>query len=152
MTHIPDLDICNYFPFPHKGKLLAVGWLSSKYSFKVGKISESTFRHIEKLNIEPFQPIISMGLHTCELCQFDGVKGNRNLFIPSDENIIVAPELILHYIGCHGYAPPDRFLISCLKIDRLNGNEYYKLLLKNKGSFLLNKPAQQGDAPETSAI
>lgn len=149
MTHIPDLALCDYFGLEHSGHLLAVGWLDRSHDYPTGQMQEADFSHIERLLQNPFQPVTPMGLHTCNLCQFAGPKGLRNIFIPDAGDILVAPELILHYIDCHGYRPPDRFVHAARRIESTRNMKYKKGLLANNGHFLLtSKTAEQGAQPD----
>ncbi len=139
MTYFPDMGVCDYFGLDHSGRLKAVGWLDSEFEYLTGEIDEGIFKHIEQLMQDPFQPVISAGLHQCNLCQFNGPKGARNIFIPSNGDIIVCPELILHYIDCHAYLPPDIFINAIMQIKDTRGMVYKKQLLENNGSFLLQQ-------------
>ncbi len=137
MTWIPDLTCCDALGLPHEGHLLAVGWLDGEHEFPVGPIGEEDYRHLQYLLTVPFQWFMVMGVHECELCQFDGDAGSANLFVPDAGDILVAPELILHYIACHHYRPPERFLTAARRLANSRGMAYLTALLKNNGRFLI---------------
>ena len=85
-----------------------------------------------------------MGLHECSLCQFSGATGVKNLFVPSCDDILVAPELITHYINAHHYVPPLRFIEAIRAVADCRGMEYKKSILRNNGAFLLSKSFSTG--------
>ncbi|HBL47525.1 hypothetical protein [Gimesia sp.] len=137
MSYYPDLTPCDYFGFDHQGHLLAVGWLDGTQEYSSGSVTEEDYRHLSMLIETAFQPFHSMGAHQCNLCQFDGVSGNKNIFIPDKGDILVAPELILHYINQHHYLHPKRFITAMRRIESTTTMDYKKQLLANHGQFLL---------------
>lgn len=137
MSCYPDLTPCDYFGFDHQGHLLAVGWLDGTQEYSSGSVTEEDYRHLETLIETAFQPLLIMGSHQCNLCQFDGVSGYKNLFIPDQGAILVAPELILHYINQHHYLPPKRFMTAMRRIESTTTLDYKKQLLATHGQFLL---------------
>ena len=139
MTHFHDLQPCDYFGIDHGGHLLAVGWLEEGYSYLTGPMDASDYRHLESLLQDPFQPLMCMGVHECDLCQFSGATGGKNLFVPSCGDILVAPELITHYINAHHYIPPLRFIEAIRAVADCRGMEYKKTILRNNGAILLSK-------------
>jgi len=145
MSYYPDLSPCEYFGFKHEGHLLSVGWLDGAQEFSTGSMAEADYRHLKRLIEMAFQPVIVMGSHDCNLCQFEGARGSRNLFLPDNGKILVASDLILHYINCHHYLPPDRFLTAMRSIKNTRNMEYKKRLLENNGKFLLASNYQPKD-------
>ena len=145
MTYIADLSICDYFGDDHGGHLVAVGWLDGGHEYPTGKMERGDYEHLERLLKDPFQPFVYMGIHECNICQFNGAGGTYNIFLPDDGDILVAPELILHYINCHGYLPPERFIRAMKQLSTTRNMAYKKKLLQNNGSFLIRmNTAQQG--------
>jgi hypothetical protein len=55
MTWFSDLSPCDYFPFPHSDKLLAVGWLDSSQQFNVGEISKPVYDKLNELLRDPWR-------------------------------------------------------------------------------------------------
>jgi hypothetical protein len=85
-----------------------------------------------------------MGMHQCDLCRFTAeARGARNLFVPGDGVIFVCPELILHYVNAHGYAPHDEFCSAVLKCPDTRTMEYRRLLLASGGRCLLRADKDQ---------
>jgi hypothetical protein len=108
MTSYRDLARCDYFGYDHQ--LIAVGWLERGDHFARGEVDARAFSRLRELLIDPFQPVASGGLHECSLCRFTPeARGTRNLFVPNGLDLFVAPELIVHYVNAHGYAPPSAF-------------------------------------------
>jgi len=70
--------------------------------------------------------------------------GSRNLFIPFDNYLYIAPELILHYIESHEYYPPEVFIKAALccpdmitekekqRIDRNESFEFFELPIEDE--------------------
>ena len=137
MTYIPDLATCDYFGFDHGGHLIAIGWLDRSHDYSRGKVKKNDYLHLKHLLVHPLQPVTFFGTHECNLCQFNGPHGIKNLFIPDAGDILVAPELIKHYINCHHYKPPNRFLKAIKRLSSSRNMDYKKALLANNGSFLL---------------
>ncbi len=127
-----------------KGPMIrTIGWLSKDHKFTRDETSIDVVNKLQSLiTNDPFQPIISCGTHQCDLCQFDGDHGFKNLFIPGNECIYVCPEMILHYISTHWYKPPDEFIEALLNCPPHQTMEYKKLFLENGGRELLRRIKQ----------
>ena len=97
------------------------------------------FVKIKELLRDPWQPMVALGVHHCELCQFDSPCGNANLFVPNGDLIFVCPELIVHYIAAHHYRPPNEFLAAVVNCPMTSTMEYKKLLLKSGGRTLVRQ-------------
>lgn len=137
MATYSDLAPLPYFGHEYADVLKAVGWLGRGRDFSKGSVEVHVYRRLQQLSSNPFQPIVSTGFHECELCQFDGVPGTANLFVPGDGFLYVAPELIGHYVNAHQYRPPDAFCAAVMKCPDTHGIEYKKLFLMNGGRKLL---------------
>ena len=139
MAHFDDLTECNYFGAEHAQSLRAVGWLTSDKRFATGKTDPSAFAKLKELLSAPWQPMITLGIHECELCQFDSPCGNANLFVPNGYVVFVCPELILHYIAAHHYRPPDEFITAVTNCPLTSTMQYKKLLLESGGRALVRQ-------------
>jgi hypothetical protein len=137
MVYYPDLVRLDYFPVGETTLLKAVGWLSASYDFMTGRVSQDFFDRLQAFVESTWQTFCSMGVHSCELCQFPEYErtpsGNKNLFIPFDGAILVAPELILHYINAHHYALPPIFIEAVMQCPAMGSMDYKKAILKNGG-------------------
>ncbi|MCZ7644685.1 MAG: hypothetical protein M5U26_05265 [Planctomycetota bacterium] len=136
MTYIADMAACDYFGLNHGGHLIAIGWLDKAHDYPKGTLKEDDILHLNHLLLNPFQPMLFLGTHQCNLCASDGPEGYLNLFVPDQGDILVAPELIMHYIEFHNYLPPHRFMTALRNLPGSNGIEYESKLIANNGSFL----------------
>jgi hypothetical protein len=123
--------------------LVAIGWLSNESKFERGNVELAFFEKLTALCKTPWQPVVSAGSHTCELCQFNGPHSYSNVFIPFDGHIYVAPVGILHYIAGHWYKPPEVFIKAVMNCPPMNSMEYKKALLANGGRDLVKVTAQE---------
>jgi len=77
---------------------------------------------------DPWQPAVAGGAHRCEFCpsRSDGrfTGGSRNIWIPAESIVYVAPELVLHYIEAHAYCPPDGFIAAVLACPQQGSDAY----------------------------
>ena len=105
--------------------------------FPVGTVPEAFYRRLTELLRDPWQPFAAAGMHQCSLCQFDGATGTANVFVPFNGRILVAPELILHYINCHNYCPPEEFVDAVLECPDTRSMDYKRKLIANGGRPLL---------------
>jgi hypothetical protein len=120
MAYFKDLSNCEYWEHWEK-KPLAVGWLDSYHEFTKGPVDPEFFATLHEMLRKPWQPAMCLGMHSCEFCSFssgpctitfNGTKvivGEKNLFLPYESKIYVAPSLIAHYIESHNYQPPLDF-------------------------------------------
>jgi hypothetical protein len=72
-----------------------------------------------------------MGPHFCDFCRISTVGGVANLFIPGEGVLYVAPELIVHYVDAHEYAPPIEFQRAVLACPPMRSAAYFKAILAN---------------------
>ena len=138
MTQYADLTKCGYFPFECEA-LLAVGWLSVDTQYETGDSDPSFFAKLLELAHSPWEPGVCMGVHECELCQFQPAVGTANIFVPYQGNIYVAPELIVHYIAAHRYKPPQVFVDAVMACPTMNSMDYKKAVLANGGRPLVSR-------------
>lgn len=132
-----DLTECDYFGEEHASSLIAVGWLENEKPFATGKVSKEFFEKLSHQQQNPWSFGLFCGFHECDICQFSGVPGNKNMFIPYNNNIYVCPELITHYINSHNYLPPDEFIRAVLSCPPQKSMEYLKKMLENGGRALV---------------
>ena len=105
MTYYPDLSACDLFP-PLPAPLVAVGWLENARPVPTGEVPEQVFERLRELLREPWGPVFA-GWHDCDLCVYrygpskmrtnPNAVGFKNVFVPGDAKIYLAPELILDY-------------------------------------------------------
>jgi hypothetical protein len=136
MTTIKDLEPCRYFPVECDA-LIAVGWLGTDAAFETGPVSEQLFSKLKDLCSDPWQPVVSFGLHVCELCQFDAPAFSSNVFVPYHGKIYVAPVAIVHYIAAHWYRPPQIFVDAVVACPPIRSIDDKKAILANGGRSLV---------------
>ena len=140
MASYRDLRPLTYFGYKYRHVLTAIGWLGRYSRFKRGYVSTDVLDQLQRLIAHSYQPMIFVGIHTCELCGSDGPAGAANLFVPTGDRIFVCPELIVHYITSHGYRPPDVFQDAVLRCPDPRGAEYRELFISSGGQILLSGP------------
>jgi hypothetical protein len=148
----PDLGTkCQVGSHPN---LRAVGWLSADQSYSTGKVSEDALRKMADHVYSAWQPVLAAGSHECELClerqkALDSLrvrlehrtlilrespKGSyrqsRNVWIPSETVVYVAPGMIVHYIAEHGYCPPEEF-VNAVQDCPAQGSEAFFVRMEN---------------------
>ena len=141
MAFYPDLDPCSYFDsaaFRPSSFLLAVGWLEREHPFGTGNFDGELYAALSELAKRPWEPVMCLGYHSCTLCdRSDGLEktrmGGRNLFIPGNGVIYIAPELILHYMKHHLYRPPEEFRQAVVCCPPMSSRAYFKKLKENRG-------------------
>jgi hypothetical protein len=110
--------------------LLAIGWLTPDCPIPSGPVSREVYDRLKGLLRDPWQPVTFLGLHDCGLCRFNAeARGHFNLFVPAKKAVYVCPDLILHYMNVHGYAPPQEFCEAVLRCPDTRTMEYKRLLL-----------------------
>ena len=129
MTWFADLSECSYFGDKHTKYLRAVGWLDRGKPFLKERIDEIVFRKLSQLFEDPWQPLMFMGWHECNLCPGRSrAPSHRNLFIPGNDVMYVSPEGILHYITKHSYAPPSEFKQAVIACPPMSSGAYFAAL------------------------
>jgi hypothetical protein len=136
MTYYPDLSPCDYFP-PSQAILLAVGWLENGRPVPTGEVPEQVFDQLLELLREPWGPTF-FGWHECDLCVYrygqsklptnPNTHGFKNVFVPGEARVYVAPEMILHYIEQHAYAPPPEFQQAVLDCPTMRSIDYLRAI------------------------
>ena len=114
MTWIKDLS-AYVKPFDGEPLVLAIGWLSGSKPYPKGQLDHRVYDKLTELLAVPWElgPHF-LGFHTCDLCNEPDRRSVRNLYVPGGEVLYVCPELILHYMADHEYAPPVQFCNAVL--------------------------------------
>ncbi|MCX4757011.1 hypothetical protein [Kitasatospora purpeofusca] len=122
MTHFPDGSPYTYHR--HAEGMVNIGWLDSSHEYRRGEVAEEVVDGLLRLVTRPDNQ--TRGLqHECHFCgviylQVDNphsktgtsLLGSAEIHVrgSSDDTVLVAPTLVIHYILEHGYRPPDEFL------------------------------------------
>lgn len=136
--HVNDLDVM-------PGELAvarqtrAIGWLDVPEHSR-GRMSAEVFGVLMAHCADAWQPWRSAGRYSCKHCVHSGGPGvvtvgdhavrmdGRNLFIPTQELLYVAPIMIVHYIDAHAYLPPEPFVEALLACPPMRSVAYLKML------------------------
>ena len=138
-----ELTECDYFGEEYAKILTAVGWLENEKPFATGKVPTDFFEKLSELQKNPWTFASFCGFHECNICQFKGKSGIKNIFIPYNNRIYVCPELITHYINNHFYLPPGEFIEAVLNCPPQKSMEYLKKMLENGGRDLIRALKQK---------
>ena len=65
---------------------------------------------------------VSAGFHACEFCE--AYHSGGNIGVPDRDVLFVAPDMIVHYVGEHEYAPPRAFVDAVLRCPTPGTREY----------------------------
>lgn len=106
-----------------------MGWLEAEHPFPTGVVEDWVVRKLAKLLRKPYQPMCYLGWHDCSLC--GGAQSTANLWLPGEGCNYVAPEMILHYIVAHEYAPPEPFLKAVRECPSMGSSDYHERLNAN---------------------
>lgn len=110
MTFYPDLGTrCMVDDGPH---VRAIGWLARDEPYTQGSVPPEFVSALRRHTAAAWQPCAAGGMHHCELCGRERTSGN--VWIPADDVVYVAPEMIVHYVEAHAYAPPEAFVRAVL--------------------------------------
>lgn len=117
-----------------------IGWLDGRHSYTRGNVSE---QFLDKLWTYFSYPVnIYRGFHQCELCkkqnieipiiQYKSEKRKAGFYeirvFDREGNTYAAPSLIFHYITCHHYMPPQKFIDAVVNGDATCKKYYEKIL------------------------
>jgi hypothetical protein len=141
MATITDLERCDYFP-SEGASLIAIGWLGATSEFNRGPVDGEFFLKLRELARAPWEPVMSFGVHACELCQFDAPAFASNVFVPYDGRIYVAPVGVIHYIAAHWYQPPSVFVDAVKACPDMRGMDYFRAIVACGGKGLLGNRSE----------
>jgi len=134
-VHIRDLKRCRYDSGPFDARnwsapLLAVGWLAWPFPFKRGDVSPEFVARLRSLVEDVPAGWGFRGLHGCSLCPSQdvlshGIPGSqKNIFVPGQGAVYIAPGGIVHYVEAHSYLPPPEFTEAVLRCSDFESAEY----------------------------
>lgn len=125
MTHVPDgAPFALFGASPEEG-LIAVGWLDGDAPFPTGNVSAQFVAALRELCRHGVNR--TRGYHRCTLCppsagpgfpsptvvpspDGDLHVGAAEIRVQADGVRFAAPDMIIHYVLEHGYAPPPAFV------------------------------------------
>ena len=144
MAWFADLSPCDYLGADAAHTLRSIGWLERGQSYRTARVEQPIYLRLLELCRDPWQPFVAAGIHECQLCQYEPTaSGGSNVFVPGNGFLYVCPQLITHYMNCHGYAPPDEFCAAVLACPAMRSNEYRRAILANGGQCLMRVAADR---------
>lgn len=138
--YVAEFAECKLFGIEDASRLRAVGWLERGHDYSHGDVSSEFMRALMELLLDPWQPVVTAGVHRCTFCRFTGgpgvvrfgsieiTVGSSNLFVPGLDVVYVAPSLIAHYVDAHDYAPPGEFQEAVLSCPAMRSMAYLKAI------------------------
>jgi hypothetical protein len=108
-----------------------VGWLSADHVYAEGGMERNLRARLGQLLENPWNFVLFMGHHTCELCLAH--DSNGSLFVPGGNVVFAAPVAIDHYVDVHRYLPPKQFLDAVVDCPPMGSEEYLSALLNAGG-------------------
>lgn len=134
MTYIPDLVRKRTNGGQSSQELTAVGWLDPKHAFTQGQVAAAVIERLVAICRTRYVVEISLGYHECLFCgtsewyydvELQRNLGNHNYLVPGEGGTMYCfPDLMLHYIRDHGYAPPATFCEAVLNCPDPETPEY----------------------------
>ena len=121
--YLADLEPYSYSVPEPLSDVLAIGWLDGKHPFARAPIDAELVRRLRQLALT--NRVLKMrGVHRCEICGQEwwrdddplGVLGHAEIWVPRDGGFFAAPDLLIHYIEDHQYAPPAAFVDAVLAL------------------------------------
>ena len=106
----------------------AIGWLHPDHAYTKGTVPAEFVARLKKFAARCADSGEALyfgafgGYHTCEFC--GRAHGIGNFGVPSDNQLFVAPEMIVHYVEQHGYRPPAEFVAAVLEAPLPDTEEY----------------------------
>ena len=125
-------------PYEGSERMVAVGWLGRGHTYSVGEVPLAVYKKLAALLAEPGRSTASGLIQPCDLCVYEAERaGTMSLFVPGEQRVYVAPELIVHYLNAHRYQPPEEFCTAVLRCPRVGTPEYRQALLTAGGPGVL---------------
>lgn len=121
MSHIPDMQKL-------ESGDVAVGWLHPDHLFSQGDTAPEFLAKLKEFVSRCRASAAALGLgaaggyHTCEFC--GQAHGSANFGVPAGDRLYFSPEMIVHYVEVHRYAPPAEF-IAAIMASPLPGTREY---------------------------
>jgi hypothetical protein len=135
IVFIPDLT---HYPGADKWAvpLRAVGWLEYPEPYTTGSVPAELAAKLWALVASPL--CMTLGIYSCSFCReyeigqnSTGVIWSRELFIPGDAEVFVAPGGVIHYVESHLYLPPARFIDAVMKCPDPGSAAYSVAIVKS---------------------
>jgi hypothetical protein len=128
MTYYPDMSRETVCTGPNDD-VRAFGWIEPCYPYTKGPVTTEFLARLKEFASRSVQSTADAGLilfagsYTCKF-KGCGKEGRLNFGVPAGDLLFVAPEMVVHYIEQHGYAPPREF-INAVMVAPLPGTPEY---------------------------
>lgn len=119
----------------------AIGWLERGQPFPTGPVDPRFLAALRAQLTNRWLPVVSCGVHACDLGACGGAAGAQHVIIPSPRCVYVAPDLVAHYVEAHAYAPPAELVDAVLACPAQSSDAYVELLLPHAGIWNLDEVA-----------
>ncbi len=123
MSVYEDLSPYEYLPEGRTVGAVNVGWLGEGVPYSTGSLPVGFLENLVSV-VSMYRRNATRGFHECPFCGAHRVRieepvplllGHAEYHIPGVGGIVyAAPTLMVHYIGVHGYRPPDEFVEAVL--------------------------------------
>jgi hypothetical protein len=109
----------------------AIGWLEGHKPYPTGPAHPDFLACLRAhlTDAGRWLPCVSAGVHFCDLGGCERPGGSHYVIIPSTNCVYVAPDLVVHYIEQHAYAPPAEFVVAALACPEQSSEAYVALVL-----------------------
>ena len=108
----------------------SIGWLERGHDFRRARALPAFVAQLRSHVTDGgrWLPVVSAGIHTCDLGGCERASGAQHVIIPSHTCVYVAPELVLHYVEQHDYAAPQEFVDAVIACPEQSSDGYVELL------------------------
>jgi hypothetical protein len=104
-------------------RVRAIGWLAADQPFTRGPLDVPAVAAIDRLAEDGWVHVAACGWHTCEFCRV--ARDGRNVLVPGNDALYVAPAMVSHYMREHGYLPPAEFREAALRCPAPGSESYF---------------------------
>ena len=124
--HFVDLTPYEYSAKRSIVHVYNIGWIEDAGQCRIG-LTDPQVSFILEYYYTDLIANLTRGHHGCALCGSREprlvyedrriILGAAELWIPSEQGkIFAAPDLVIHYLRDHSYAPPDEFIVAVLRL------------------------------------
>lgn len=131
--------------------LTAVGWLEGDQLYARGDTPADVVEKLDRICSRKLSVVGVLGIHECTLCPPEDLErgvqpeaGVNNLIIPGDNTTYVFPELIIHYIRDHGYAPPAEFCAAVRRSPEPETDAYLEAVAQCRARLSMERKRLHG--------
>jgi hypothetical protein len=131
MKFYPDGEICTELQSHSDRTIVAIGWLAPGNPFTTGTTPLEVYTKLAALCKTSWSIRALLGFADCQICATQPIRsetpqlavaapnlqtlGSKFFLIPTNTIGYAFPDLILHYIYKHNYAPPAEFCEAVLR-------------------------------------